>query len=66
MVEFLKVPATVILKTLVYIADKKTVLVLIRADKTVEETKLKNALKAKELRIATSGEIKEFMDEKRI
>ena len=64
LVEFLKVPPSVILKTLVYIADKKPVLVLIRADKTVEETKLKNALNAKELRIATSGEIQELMIEK--
>lgn len=64
LVEFLKVPASVILKTLVYVADKKPVLVLIRADKTVEETKLKNALGANELRIATSGEIKELMLEK--
>ena len=64
LVEFLKVPPSVILKTLVYIADKKPVLVLIRADKTVEETKLKNALNAKELRIATSGEIQELMSEK--
>lgn len=64
LVGFLKVPSTVILKTLVYIADKKPVLVLIRADKIVEETKLKNALRVKELRIATSGEIKELMNEK--
>jgi len=64
LVEFLKISPSVILKTLVYIADKKPVLVLIRADKTVEETKLKNALKAKELRIATSGEIQELMIEK--
>lgn len=63
-VEFLKVPATVILKTLVYIADKKPVLVLIRADKTVEETKLKNALKVNELRIASAIEIKDLMTEK--
>ena len=62
--EFLKIPATVILKTLVYIADKKPVLVLIRADKTVEETKLKNALKVDELRIASAGEIIELMTEK--
>lgn len=64
LVEFLKVPSTVIMKTLVYVADKKPVLVLIRGDKAVEETKLKNALKAVELRIATSGEIKELMLEK--
>lgn len=61
---FLKVPATVILKTLVYIADKKPVLVLIRADKTAEETKLKNALGADEVRIASAGEIIELMQEK--
>lgn len=64
LVEFLRVPPSVILKTLVYIADKKPVLVFIRADKTVEETKLKNALKVTELRIATSGEIQELMSEK--
>lgn len=64
LVNFLKVPSTVILKTLVYIADKEPVLVLIRADKTAEETKLKNALKADEIRIATAGEIIELMQEK--
>lgn len=64
LVEFLKIPSTVILKTLVYIADKKPVLVLIRADKTVEETKLKNALKVNEIRIATAGEIEELMIQK--
>lgn len=64
LVAFLKVSPSVILKTLVYIADKKPVLVLIRADKTVEETKLKNALKVNELRIATAPEIEELMIEK--
>lgn len=64
LVEFLKIPSTIILKTLVYIADNKPVLALIRADKTIEETKLKNALKAKELRIASAEEIKELMLEK--
>lgn len=62
--EFLKVPPTVILKTLVYIADKKPVMVLIRGDKAVEETKLKNALNAKELRIASAVEIADLMQEK--
>lgn len=62
--EFLKIPPSVILKTLVYIDDKKPVLVLIRGDKTVEETKLKNALNALELRIASAGEIEELMTEK--
>lgn len=59
--QFLHLPPTVILKTLVYIADKKPVLALIRADKALEETKLKNALKANEIRIATAGEIEELM-----
>ncbi len=62
--EFLKIEKTVILKTLVYIADKKPVLVLIRGDKNVEETKLKNVLKVNELRIASAVEIKELMIEK--
>lgn len=64
LVEFLKVPPSVILKTLVYIADKKPVLALIRADKTIEETKLKNALGVNELRIAVAGEIEELMVQK--
>lgn len=64
LVSFFDKPASVMLKTLVYIADKKPVMVLIRADKTVEETKLKNALKAKELRIASAIEILDLMQEK--
>lgn len=59
--EFLKISPSIILKTLVYIADKKPVLVLIRGDKTVEETKLKNALNAIEIRIASAAEIEELM-----
>lgn len=62
--ELLKVPSSTILKTLVYIADKKPVLVLIRGDRNVEETKLKNATGAKELRIASAIEIIDLMTEK--
>jgi len=62
--KFLNIPSTYILKALVYIADKRPVLVLIRADKTVEETKLMNAIDATDIRIATSSEIKELMIEK--
>ncbi len=58
---FLKVEANVILKSLLYIADKKPVLALIRADKEVEETKLMNTLGAKEIRIASAPEIEELM-----
>jgi len=59
--EFLKIPATVILKSLVYIADSKPVLALIRADRQVEETKLMNSVGATEIRIATAPEIEEIM-----
>ena len=59
--EFLNIPATVIVKTLVYIVDKAPVLALIRADRTVEETKLMNAVGGVDIRIATAGEIEEMM-----
>ena len=58
---FLNIPATVIVKTLVYIVDKAPVLALIRADRTVEETKLMNAAGGTDIRIATAGEIEEMM-----
>ena len=58
---FLNIPSTLILKSLVYIVDKKPVIALIRADKTVEETKLLNAVGGLEIRIATSEEIAELM-----
>lgn len=61
--EFLNIPATLIVKTLVYIIDKKPVLALIRADKQVEETKLMNAVGGIDIRIATAGEIEEMMAE---
>ncbi len=59
--DFLNIPPTLILKTLVYIIDKKPVLALIRADRTVEETKLMNAAGGIEIRIASSAEISELM-----
>ena len=58
---FLKIPSTLILKSLLYIVDKKPVMALIRADKQVEETKLMNAVGGLEIRIATSPEIEEIM-----
>src|SRR5574344_689185 len=61
--DFLKVPATVILKTLVYVVDNEYVLVHIRADRAVEETKLKNALNAEDVRIASSVEIEDLMQQ---
>ena len=58
---FLNIPSTLILKSLVYIVDKKPVMALIRADKTVEETKLMNAAGGIDIRIASSAEIAELM-----
>ena len=60
--EFLNIPATLIVKTLVYIIDKAPVLALIRADRAVEETKLMNAVGGTDIRIATAGEIEEMME----
>ena len=62
--EFLNIPSTLILKSLVYIIDKKPVIALIRADKAVEETKLMNAAGGIDIRIASAAEIAELMDEK--
>ena len=59
--EFLKIPSTLILKSLVYIVDKKPVIALTRADKAVEETKLMNAVGGIDIRIASSAEIAELM-----
>ena len=58
---FLNIPASLIVKTLVYIIDKKPVLALIRGDKAVEETKLMNVFGGVDIRIATAGEIEEMM-----
>ena len=59
--KFLKIPSTLILKSLVYIVDKKPVIALIRADRAVEETKLMNAVGGIEIRIASAAEIAELM-----
>lgn len=61
--KFLNCPQTVICKSLVYIVDKAPVIALIRGDKTVEETKLLNAVGGLEIRIATPAEIEDIMKE---
>jgi len=53
---FLKIPSNCILKAVLYIADSKPVLVMIRGDKEVEETKLLNAVNALEIRPALPEE----------
>jgi prolyl-tRNA synthetase len=59
--KFFGIPESTICKTLVYIVDERPILALIRGDLTVEETKLKNAVGANEIRIASNEEIKELM-----
>lgn len=59
---FFGIAESSICKTLIYIADKTPVLALIRGDMAVEETKLKNALNANEIRIASDSEVKELVE----
>ncbi len=59
--KFLKVPSSVICKSLVYVIDGKYVVALIRGDRTIEETKLMNAFAGNEIRIARNDEIEEIM-----
>lgn len=58
---FLNISPAMIVKSLVYVADKKYVMALVRGDKAVEEIKLQNAVGANEIRIASAAEIKEIM-----
>ncbi len=58
--QFLKVEENNILKSVLYIVDSKPVMVMIRGDKEVEETKLLNALCGLEIRKATEDEAKEI------
>lgn len=59
--QFLKVPETIICKSLVYVIDGKYVIALIRGDKTLEETKLMNAFSGNEIKIARNDEIEEIV-----
>ncbi len=58
---FLKVEPSTICKALVYIVDNEPVMIMIRGDQSLEETKLKNALNAMDLRIASAVEIQEYL-----
>jgi len=57
---FLKVPAQKLVKTLLYMADQKPAAALVRGDRDVNEIKLKNALGAIELELATPAQIEEY------
>ena len=58
--EFLHVNENNILKSVLYIVDSKPVMVMIRGDKEVEETKLLNACQGLEIRKATEDEASEL------
>ena len=58
--EFLEVSPENILKLLVYIVDGQPVAVAIMGDREVEETKLKQVFRGKEVRLATDEEIEKF------
>lgn len=56
---FLKVEASRLVKTLIYIADGKPVAALVRGDRELNETKLKNALKANDLEMANPVQVEQ-------
>jgi len=56
--EFLKVPASKLVKTLVYIADGRPVAALVRGDRELNETKLKRFLHASDLALADEETIR--------
>jgi len=56
---FVGVPTSQTLKAVFYFADGEFIFVTIRGDLEVNETKLRNALKCSELRLATEGEVNE-------
>jgi prolyl-tRNA synthetase len=57
--DFVGVPTNQTLKAVFYSADGEFIFVIIRGDLEVNETKLRNALKCSELRLATEGEVNE-------
>ena len=58
--KFLDVPATIIVKSILYIADDQKVLVLIRGDKQINEVKLGHILDADEVHEANTADLKEI------
>lgn len=55
--DFLGLPRNRMLKCVFYVADKEFVIAVIRGDLEINEVKLKNALKAAELRLAAAEEV---------
>ncbi|WP_039766796.1 proline--tRNA ligase [Caldicellulosiruptor sp. F32] len=57
LVNFLNIDAKRFVKTMIYKADDRFVAVLVRGDREVNETKLKNLLKANELELASVEDV---------
>jgi prolyl-tRNA synthetase len=55
--DFLGVPSSQTIKAVFYFSDGEFVFVVVRGDLEVNETKLRNALKSSDLRLATEGEV---------
>jgi prolyl-tRNA synthetase len=56
---FLSVPPAALVKTLIYLADGRPVAVLVRGDRDVNEIKVRRALGASELQLATDATVTE-------
>ena len=57
---FLKVDATRLVKTLLYMADGKPIAALVRGDRDLNEVKLKNAIRAIELDMANPEQVQQY------
>jgi len=57
---FLKVEAHRLVKTLLYMADGKAVAALVRGDRELNESKLRNTLKAIDLEMATAEQVEQY------
>ncbi|MFH1035574.1 MAG: proline--tRNA ligase [Pseudomonadota bacterium] len=58
--KFLKVPASAVAKTMIYLADGQPVAAMVRGDREINEIKLKNLLKANEVVLVNPGAIQEL------
>jgi prolyl-tRNA synthetase len=61
---FLDVPASKLIKSLLYLADGQPVLVLVRGDHEVNDIKLKNILAASEVEMATETDTMKWLNTK--
>ncbi len=58
----LQVPATSVVKTMLYDVDGEAVAVLVRGDRAVNEIKLKNLMNATEVTLATPAQVEEWTE----